>query len=339
MIERINSEKMINREQDNAVFNSTLLLNGESASENIIERVIDFPDIKRIIIFGEPGANKTTILLQLASELIKHDSSIEPNYIFYDNALAQVKQRLGLANLTTRAQYDLVSNIISNEMHDGFPEESKDESSRPIQFVELVGISAKNRGTSTLKEAAERVKDQGPMTQDTLFIGVAADVRSLKDAGKMRKAVTELENPAEVFDLLDSFNTHVVDYPKDIPLQEVGEKIIEFFSRMASEARIEMVHREVMAQAKLSTAEDDDRLFKILKLPALPYPIETIEAKNGYLLNAAFLQEYLQRLGLKPDMYDLSFKLKDKGLVVFSPYNPKIPKNIDLSKALKSENR
>ncbi len=327
-------ESQPNLENPNEVFNNLLELTGEPAAPKIIERDFDCPDIRRIIIFGEPGANKTTILLQLATELISIDHSIEPKFVFYDNAVARVKSEVGIPNLRTRAHFDLASQILSAEMDKSLISGTENKTSRPIQFVELVGIGAKNRGKSSLKGAAEKVRDQSPMTQDTLIIGVAADERSLKDAGTVRKAVAELEDPLQVFDLLSTFNIHLTDYPKDIPLRTAAERIIEFFGKMAAESRIDIIHREVAALARQKSAEDDDRLFRILRLPTLKYPIEEIGIRKSYLLNAAFLQAYLEEMGLKRNMYDASFGIEDKGLVLFSPYNPEIPKNIDLSQVL-----
>lgn len=326
------NESFINPEMENAVLKSTLLLNHESASDFIIEKVTDFP-IKRIIIFGEPGANKTTITLQLASELTKKYPDIEPDFIFYDNALAKAKEDLGVKQLA-KHQYPLVSNILTNQMRERFPRNSG-EGKRVIQFIELVGISLNDRGVSTLRYAANRAREQDVMEQDTLIVGVTADSRSLKDAGKMRKAVSELDNPTEVFDLLKSYNNHISDYPKDKPVDEIAKEIIGFFGKMATQKRIQVVHNEVMTQANRRATEDEYRLFRLLKIPNLPFPIEDRETLKKYLLGAAFLETYLYELGLKRDPYELNPDyLRDLGIIIFSPYNPSIPKVIDLSKAL-----
>lgn len=327
------NESFINPETRNAVLKSTLLLNHDSASDFILEKVMNFP-IKRIIIFGEPGANKTTITLQLASELKKKSPDIEPDFIFYDNALAKAKDAFGVKQLA-RHQYPLVSSILTNEMRERFPNDA-DDHKRVIQFVELVGISLNDRGTSTLRYAAKRVKEQNLMDQDTLIVGVTADSRSLKDAGKMRKAVSELNNPVEVFDLLKSYNNHISDYPKDKPIEEVAKDIVGFFSRMATEERIQLVHNEVMTQANRRATEDNNALFRMLRVPDLPFPIEDRETLKSYLQGAAFLQTYLYELGLKRDFYELNPNLlRDLGIIIYSPYNPSIPKIIDLSNALK----
>lgn len=334
MSERLKqNESFINPETRNAVFKSTLMLNHASASEFIVEKVMDFP-IKRILVFGEPGANKTTFTLQLASELTKKSPDIEPDFIFYDDALAKVKEDFGVSQLA-RHQYPLVSRILTNQVIERLPKE-QDKEKRVIQFVELVGISLNDRGTSTLRYAANRIKGQNPMEQDTLIIGIAADSRSLKDAGKMRKAVAELEQPLEVFDLLKQYNNHISDYPKNTPVDQVAKNIVGFFGRMATEERIQIVHNEVMTQASRRAAEDDNKLFRMLKIPDLPYPIQDRETLKNYLLGTAFLQTYLSELGIKRDPYDLDPNyLKDFGIIIYSPYNPDIPKVIDLSRALK----
>lgn len=328
------NESFVNPESKNAVFKSTLLLNHESASDFITDKILNFP-IKRIIVFGEPGANKTTIMLQLASELMEKSKEIEPNFIFYDDALAKAKKDLG-ANTLSKGQYPLVSNILTNQMSNNFPIDSSSDR-RTIQFVELVGISLNDRGTSTLRRAAKRVSGQNMLEQDTLIIGVTADLRSLKYAGQMRKSITELDDHSKVFDVLEDYKTHVSDIPRDKPIEQVASEIVQFFGRMASEDRIKIVHNEVMTQANRRAIEDDYRLFRMLRVPELPFPIEDRETLKNYLLGAAFLQTYLSELGLKSEPYDLEPNLlRDLGIVIFSPYNPNITKVIDLSRALKS---
>lgn len=328
------NESFINPESKNAVFKSTLLLNHESASDFITDKILNFP-IKRVIVFGEPGANKTTIMLQLVSELMKKSPDIEPNFIFYDGALEKTKKDLGV-DILSKSQYPLVSSILTNQIQESFPTNSS-SNKRAIQFVELVGISLSDRGTSTLRHAAKRVSNQDLLEQDTLVVGVAADLRSLKHAGEMRKTIAELDDHKKVFDVLRGYNTHVSDFPKDKPLEIVTREIVSFFGRMASEKRIKIVHNEVMTQAQRRATEDDNRLFRMLRVPKLPFPIEDRKTLKKYLLGTAFLQTYLSELGLKNEPYDLNADLfKDLGIIIFSPYNPDIPKVIDLSRALKS---
>jgi adenylate kinase family enzyme len=327
------NESFINPESRNAVYKSTLLLNHESASDFITEKVLNFP-IKRIIVFGEPGANKTTIMLQLASELMRKSPDIEPDFIFYDDALAKAKKDLGV-NILSKNQYPLVSNILTNQIKERFPTDQTPDK-RIIQFVELVGISLNDRGTSTLREAAKRVSNQKMLEQDTLVIGVSADSRSLKYAGNMRRSISELDDHTKVFDVLKDFNTQVSDIPRNKPIDQVTKDIVDFFGRMATEERIKIVHNEVMTQATRRAMEDNNRLFRMLRVPDLPFPIEDRETLKKYLLGAAFLQTYLTELGLKNEPYDLEPSLlRDSGIVIFSPYNPNITKVIDLSRALK----
>jgi hypothetical protein len=334
MSERLKpNEAFINPESQNAVARSTLLLNHESAFDFIFNKVMDFP-IKRVIVFGEPGANKTTIMLQLASELMQKSPDIEPDFIFYDDALAKVKDMLRV-NTLSKSHYPIVSNILSKQMKERFPKDDEKDKRR-IQFVELVGISLNDRGTSTLRTAAKRANGLAPLEQDTLVIGVTADSRSLKDAGEMRGAVADLDDPKRLFELLKGYNTFVTGIPEDKPIDETTNEIIGFFGRMASEDRIEVVHNEVMTQANRRLTEDDNRIFRMLRVPNLPFPIEDRDALKSYLQGAAFLQMYLTELGLRKDPYNMAPDyLRDMGVVVFSPYNPNIPKIMNLSRVLK----
>lgn len=328
------NESFINPVSRNAIYKSTLLLNHESASDFITDKVLNFP-IKRIVVFGEPGANKTTIMLQLASELMRKSPDIEPDFIFYDDALAKAKKDLGV-KILSKNQYPLVSNILTNQIKESFPSDPSSDK-RIIQFVELVGISLNDRGTSTLRKVSKRVSNQPLLEQDTLVIGVSADSRSLKYAGKMRKSIAELDDHRKVFDLLKDYNTYVSDIPRDKPIEQISREIVDFFGRMATEDRIRIVHNQVMTQATRRAMEDNNRLFRMLRVPELPFPIEDRETLKKYLLGTAFLQTYLTELGLKHEPYDLEPNLfRDFGVIIFSPYNPNIPKIIDLSRALKS---
>lgn len=322
-------------DQGAAILNNALLIDGQKAAPAILEKVADFP-IRRIVVFGEPGANKTTILLQLATAMTQQDPSIKPQYLFYDSALARYRQETGTTEMQSR-DHQAVSNRLTREMEATFKPKPKSDGKRPIQFVELVGMSKQDRGISTLRKAAARTANISPIEKDTLAIGIVADPRSLRDAGEVRQRVRDLANPQDVYGVLRDYRIFISRFNQGVSYKQMAERIVEFFRNMAPPHKIEEVHREVMSQARQRSEEDEYRLFKQLRLPNLAFPISDTTLKTEYLLSLSFMQTHMADLGLVADpLSPTPDYLRDSGLTIFSPYNPRIPKVLDLTQVLES---
>ncbi len=322
-------------DQGAAILNNALLIDGQKAAPAILEKVADFP-IRRIVVFGEPGANKTTILLQLATAITQQDPSIKPQYLFYDSVLARYRQETGTTEMKPK-DHHAVSNRLTHEMESTFRPKSKLDGKRPIQFLELVGMSRQDRGVSTLRKAAARTTNISPIERDTLAIGIVADPRSLRDAGEVRQQVRDLVNPQDVYRVLRDYRIFISRFNQGASYEQMAERIVEFFRNMAPPHKIEEVHREVMSQARQSSEEDEYRLFKQLKLPQLDFPISDAAIKTDYLLSLSYMQTHMADLGLVADpLSPTPDYLRDSGLTIFSPYNPNIPKVLDLAQVLEA---
>jgi len=321
-------------DQGATILNNTLLIDGRPAAPAILERMNDFP-IRRVVIFGEPGANKTTILLQLASVITDQDPTVMPQFLFYDSTLARYRKNTGVDQLHKR-DHQAVSSLLTEEMEATFKPDPQPDGTKPIQFVELVGMSKQDRGVSTLRHAAERTLTTSPIEKDTLALGIVADPRSLRDAGEVRQRIRALETPEDVYEILKEYRIYISRFPQVEHSAQMAERIVDFFRNMAPPNKIDEVHKEVMDQARERAEEDEYRLFKQLRLPRLSFPITDVDVKTQYLLSLSHMQTHMAELGLVADpLSPTPDHIRDSGLTIFSPYNPRAPKVLDLSMVLK----
>lgn len=115
----------------------------------ILKRIIQNPDITRIVVIGPPGAGKTIIVKQLSSLL--NELYIDTSTVFFDDILGKIENMTKRHRSTWRGdEWDSLSDMILEVVKE--PKEEENEK-RSIQVVELPAVGDKetfNLGISTL---------------------------------------------------------------------------------------------------------------------------------------------------------------------------------------------
>lgn len=297
--------------RDNEVLYGLTNIAGKKMGEHILETIMDTPSIRRVIVFGEPGSNKTTVIGQLAHELRRRSqTTLNVDLLYYDDVFKDMKspENLGPREMWGEREWELFSDELYSRIEDKTPRD-EGEKREGILLVENVAVGTVDRGFGALSRIADETRRQDQFQFDTYFIGLVPDARSQERAGTMRKVIAQTKNSQVIPRLKSEYNIIPVSRERDIV--KLGKRIKEIFAKMGPQDKIEEISQEVMDEAmRILEFEDQGRtVFQSVLLPPSAKELDTIEQQK-YLMKAYYMKTLRAKLELPAD----------RAVAVFSPY-------------------
>ncbi|OGY08432.1 MAG: hypothetical protein A2782_02095 [Candidatus Blackburnbacteria bacterium RIFCSPHIGHO2_01_FULL_43_15b] len=166
-------------------------IEGSLVGSSIVSAVLGLPTVKRVIIFGEPGANKSTVLGQLIREVtVLSGGKIAPTTVMFDEVIKSCVEEFGHHSGWDGQVWDEVSRRLQEKIET--PSQDIYPSRREVKFIEVVAVHKKgairDRGAKVLKYFSNLALKEPVNAPETIFIAIVADPRSQEQTGKLREA-------------------------------------------------------------------------------------------------------------------------------------------------------
>lgn len=291
-------------------------IEGKPIGVDIVSRIIKTPTIDTVVIMGEPGANKTTILQQLVREMIiLTGGKIAVSTTLYDEILKEVATEVKIPRGEWPPSY---WTDFSRKMHKSIrtkPENVKNiPGRRHIRIAEIVGLSitgGRDRAVSALNTLAAEMRLEPDSAPKTLLIAIAPDRRSQQRAGDIREAIMATP-PEKVHQMLwNRFNIEVVGVPETTT---GGKFIKEIVKEMAERPVIDKAMADVLLESINWSRNTDPEVFRnIWRKVRLPESADNLSNmyRGEYQLKASYINYRLHsQLGLSTT----------QAIVAFSPF-------------------
>ncbi|MBI2268353.1 MAG: hypothetical protein HYU80_02780 [Candidatus Blackburnbacteria bacterium] len=298
------------------VLYSLVDLKGRPVGKELVSRVLT--SAERVVVFGEPAANKSTILGQLVREVtILSGGRIAPTVVLFDQVLVDCQLEFGKPRQEWGTEeWDRFDRWVEKRIEE--PAEGVGPSRRHVRFVEIVGLRGKgvpnNRAVTTLENLARRARQEPEDAPKTLIVAVAPDSRSQYRTGIMRERVLSVQ-PEEVLGVLRcEFNIEPVGL-SETDAYRAGVFLQEKVRSMARAEDIGRIRSEMLCEARSwscgLSAEEFAAIWRLFDLIRMPVEVGAFKDNefNEYQLKAAHLGYIVwAKLGLG----------QHQGFVVFS---------------------
>lgn len=240
---------------------------GEQVGEEVLRRICD-PETARVIVLGEPGNGKTTMLGELLgaarslSDTLGTHSTVDT--FFYDSFLARNQRRLKVPyDEWTPEQWQ----EFNEKMHKHLGGKRRSADSHALQVIELPGVgytTNRNRGITCMELLAQ---DSSENNNDTLFLFLVRNRSVQEKAGRIRGAVSDMRDENVIsFLARNGVYIHGVDDGS-----KGGRQIKRLFRKMGQTRHIEAIRREQNSKTinwMDSNHEDaEERLGAITRIP------------------------------------------------------------------------
>lgn len=268
---------------------------GEQVGSEILDR-INSPETSRVVVLGEPGNGKTTLVSELlaASDNLNSltGSHSRIDVFFYDKFLAREQSEVKIPF----DEWDPPQWFRFNwKMHERLSRARNRSGRHGLQVIELPGVGYtrnKNRGVTCMELLA---RESSQRENDTLFLFMVRN-RAIQDkAARIRGAVRDIPS-IEVADFLARNNVFIKGVEEG---RRGGEKIKKLFSKMGKDVHIDAIRREESNKAnswmEKNIAVSNDLLSGITPVPLVtPEDLESdIASVTGH--NADFYRSYASR--------------------------------------------
>ena len=280
----------------------------------ILERIIDDPSTKRVVVLGLPGIGKTVITHQLANLL--ENNGVEVELVHFDNYYQQFCQKIG----KTPSEWD------END-HRQFSQEFSQEVIR--------------RETNPKKKILIETPFALPqLVKDSLFIAVAGDTRTQERSWHLRIHVERLQELPETEEiswigpsgkretikisqvpkiLEEAYNFRIFWLNTNLPENntEKGKFLIETLKKSAPQRGIQFCRQTAFQFAEESLRAQGLTEADLPPLPPLPTtsrPLlneEDVWCQKFIYYTQGVIDELVERDGLP----------RDKGIVILNPYS------------------
>ena len=243
-------QRMVDTSQSE-VFFGLRSLELRPAGAEILSYVAQHPTIDTIIVMGEPGANKTTVLYQMVRELtfLFGPDKVRFEECLYDQVMKSSAEAMdvprpewGPSNWTEFAR------MLYEAIRAPMPEDER----RVIRVSEVVGLSLvgeKDRGVTALEEIAKEMCAEDLNAPKTLILAIPPDARSQNRASLIREAVLKAE-PRDVYRLLVNDCRIIPEGMGVEDTEEGGAKLQQIVSLMAGEKILQVAKDDVMKEVR-----------------------------------------------------------------------------------------
>lgn len=284
---------------------------GQRVGRSIADTILAKPSIRRVIVIGEPGVHKSTMIENLAYEL-KRRGKISSQLVFYDDLLAETENELGSREGWGDEDWHKLSKNILKAIG---PISAIQQDPRQVQIIEIMGMSkegGKDRAVTALQTLANEVREESPTELSTLFVAIAPTHKGQQKTMMIRRSIQHVSD-AEVFDFLDNqFNMFYIGahtLAKRLSQQTgkspsyymelFGRNIKARFSKMGAEDKILQIHREILEGARGLIQEPAlAAQARILKIAPSSYDIGELEQNTERVVAYHLLHKVRVELGL-----------------------------------------
>lgn len=196
---------------------------------------------RRVVVFGEPGANKTTFIGQLRQAMEKRGKTISE--IHYDSEIPDDITR----NTWTAEDWINFSSRFYNKILDLTPAKKQEDQ---VLLVETLSVGTKfDRAVSTLERIASDSAKQGERSE-TVFVGIVPDPRTQAKTGRIRDLMASGEIPDDqIIDILARRFKTVVPYHPGLTREEAGKIVRGIFLKAGPNYKIKIISNEVLDEA------------------------------------------------------------------------------------------
>ncbi|MBI2590456.1 MAG: hypothetical protein HYW33_01045 [Candidatus Blackburnbacteria bacterium] len=293
-------------------------IEGKPAGLHIVSTILNTPSIRNVFIFGEPGANKSTVMGQLVREVVVLSKmKIAPTIVLFDEVVKDCMEEFG-HHTTWNGQ---VWTEVSRRLQERVETPSADIYShrREVKFIEVVAVhkegAARDRGAKALKYFAEAARKNSAANHppESIFIAVVADSRSQKQTGEIREATLKAFDE-EVVEMWQERFGVTAEGLQGIPPKEAGRILKFLVGRMAKavdilRTRTEMYEAAVGYLVGLEP-EKRQRLLSYIRVPSSTQKMSRRQCRE-YVLKAIHMRHYVyEQLQLDSSV----------AFVVFSPF-------------------
>lgn len=300
---------------------------GQKIGKSIADTILTNPSIRRVVVVGEPGVHKSTVIENLAYEL-KRRGKILSGFIFYDDVLAQTERQLGSREgWSDDGWHELSRNMLKAI---GQTVDTSQEQ-RQVQIVEIMGMSkegGKDRAVTALQTLAEQSRDEDPDELSTIFVAIAPTSKSQRKTMMLRRAIQHVE-ARDVLSFLDNeFNMFYIgaralarklaretDKKSSYYIELFGRNMKKRFQRMGAADKITQVHDEILSDAQrlMDNPENFKKALEIA-IPSSSYGLDARDQDMERVVAFHLVHKLRTQLGLTPDraFVVLSTFLEDK---------------------------
>jgi hypothetical protein len=300
-------------------------IDGSEVGRKILKEIIVNNRIRKVAIFGEPGANKSTVLFQLGKWLQLLGISVR--YTMYDDVLAEAESVMGERTKWGSSEWSEFSKLMKDAVC-RCDQTLQRQDGRHVQLIETMSMGARfprDRAISTLEWIANDAKEN----LDSLIVGIVPDYRSQEEAGNLRSMIST-SPPTQVLQILNDFgieildlNEYGIDVTKKSQLKVIGAKIKASFLKMGKKENIEVINQEVFKLAHEDITNNmTDWLEYYLSFP-LPESIQI----DDFVQQTVYKSKAFHMRRLINTEIGLNLPT-DQGIVAFSPYVPLVERKI-----------
>lgn len=238
---------------------------GQKIGKSIADTILTNPFIRRVVVVGEPGVHKSTMIENLAYEL-KRRGKILSSFVFYDDVLAETERQLG-----SREEWsDDAWHELSKNMLKAFGQTlDTSQEQRQVQIVEIMGMSkegGKDRAVTALQVLAKESRDEDPNELSTIFVAIAPTSKSQRKTMMLRRAIQDVE-ARDVLNFLDNESNMFYIGARALArklareaeesgkrssyyIELFGRNIKKKFQRMGAADKIAQMHEEILSDAR-----------------------------------------------------------------------------------------
>lgn len=304
-------------------------IHGNPMGPELVRYIITTPSIERIIVFGEPGANKSTIVGQLVGELVRLTGGyLAPEVVQFDEVMSRYESVFGRSReVWDRREWNTFSDGVTQEIRTS-PRQDYHSSRRGVKVIEIVGeqgldehgnLALRNRAASTLFDIAHDLRAEAPNTPKTLVIGLIPDPRSQERTGLIRKATASAQ-ASEVLNIWQS-QFHVAPAGLlHLPSEEVGKILKVLVERMANPVGVIRMQDEMyrLARRWYRGLERIRRIaVKQMTLPEGVLELSPEEIKTYRLKSAWMVHHLYSTLGMPPDQGFVCYSRFQQGNILW----------------------
>lgn len=296
---------------------------GKRIGRSIADTIFTTPSIQRVVVIGEPGVHKSTMIENLAYEL-RRRGKISSSFVFYDDVLAETERQLGSREGWSDNDWrELSKNML--EAIGQTPSAAQEQ--RQVQIVEIMGMSkegGKDRAVTALQVIAEQARNESPDELSTIFVAIAPTYKSQQKTMMLRRAIQHVE-ARDVLSFLDKqfdmFYIGAKSLAKELArktgkratyyIELFGRNMKNRFQRMGAADKIAQIHEEILNEAR-RLMDDPENLKKALEMAISPsaYDLNVRIQDMERIVAFHLLHKIRSQLGLTPD----------RAFVVFSTF-------------------
>ena len=280
----------------------------------IVNRILQNPNIKRVVFMGAPGLGKTIDRNQIRRELVRLSGGrIQVRTVTYDDVLAQCEADWGSREDWTEEDWHRLNEKLAEEasIH-SVP--GGDKETREVVFVEMVGVGNKqprDRGVTALELIAKKEQEENRIGQ-TIYKVFFPDWQTQKHAADMRDEVLSTEADEQVWQVLFNYNVYATGSKLAGKLESTrGKMIKDLLRKSARLEHIQKINIEVIELARQMNSEEKVNFFSKPKWKRILHM--TIKQRQNMNLTASYLSSIMENLGIP----------KEFRYIVVNPYKPK----------------